>query len=118
MAINGISRPSPDNMHMRRDRLPFSIASALGCLLVLVGFIYANWNTSFYVSSASPYPFLNGPGVFQETAHLYGTPAGIWIWITPTAAAIALALACTVWLWNAHLLPLVSIPAGAGLITL
>jgi hypothetical protein len=49
---------------------------------------------------------------------LYGPLASLWIWITPAAVLVALVLAGAGWLWNVRLLPLVVIPAAAGLVLL
>jgi hypothetical protein len=112
------SQPGSGSPRTQSLGFPFAIVTILGCLLALIGFFYLNWNVSFYDSSLSTYPFLNGPGVFQKMVLLYDTLASLWIWITPAAAVVALALACAGWLWNTRLLPLVAIPAGAGLVLL
>ena len=107
--------------HLIRSRgntlVPF-LTIMLGSLLVLVSFLFFNWNPSFTPYTHTPNPFLNGPGVFQDAIHYYGTPAIIWIWMTPLVAIIALILACAGFLWRSYLLPLASIPGSIGFLLL
>lgn len=107
----GILRPRGNNL------LSF-LGIVLGCLLILISFLFFNWNPPFTPYSHTPNPFLNGPGVFQDAIHYYGLPASVWLWITPLVAIVALLLACAGLLWRPYLLPLVFIPGSIGFLLL